>query len=642
MDKHIGAIILRNEPVTFLIIKPLDGTSCHVEHPPDMGERCAALAARRRLKTALASVYPYAVPFNLTEIMRTAFALETWARLPASATLVKSVRQKFAECKSTKGCRPRANMLGSRTWCRGVGIAREPAPGGAWAWRGRFGSTGVAGLFGASLTLELEMVSMIWTDHMCQALVELQRRPLLRHLLVFAKEQRVELYAVGGVLRDIGLGRVADDVDVAMIGDTLEFARAFANRLRAAYVPMDVERGEVRVVHRKRDVLDFARIRGDSIVTDLYQRDFTINAMACPLSALLSQDTPVLIDPHGGWPDLQGQTIRLVSPASFRDDPLRQLRAFRLAATLDFSIDPATLAAMAPVVPCLSEVAAERIHRELLRLFAAPRSSPHVAAMARLGLLNALFPELVATFGSTAQPDHRSLIEHAVQTYQAVEALINDPGSQLQPIAAAVVKYFRVREHQALVKWAALLHVMWDAGLDQPVDVEPGIRGLSGEVQTELWEQIGSRLKLSSKQIDYVKTLNLHYRAVFQLALVEAQGLLTLRTVYRWSRAVEDHMLALFILAIGHALAQGPGRTAEPSALLLTQLASRLWDLYHQRILPVLTAPRLLSGHDLQQLFQLPPGPRYKVLLDELEAARVEGRIRTRAEALQWVEQQLR
>jgi hypothetical protein len=64
-----------------------------------MGEGYAAIAARRRLKTALASVYPYAVPFNLTEIMRTAVALETTASVPASALVVKSLQQKFAKCK---------------------------------------------------------------------------------------------------------------------------------------------------------------------------------------------------------------------------------------------------------------------------------------------------------------------------------------------------------------------------------------------------------------------------------------------------------------------------------------------------------------------------------------------------------------
>jgi poly(A) polymerase len=482
----------------------------------------------------------------------------------------------------------------------------------------------------------------MWTEHMRHALVELQRRPFLQRLLVFAEQRGVELYAVGGALRDICLGHPTYDVDVAMSGDALEFAREFANHLRAAYVPMDAERGEVRVVYRQRDVLDITRIRGGTIITDLRHRDFTINAMACPLAVLLTQDTPVLIDPHGGLPDLRARIIRLVSPSSFRDDPLRQLRAFRLAANLDFTIDPSTLAAMEPVVPHLLAMAAERIHRELLRLFTAPRSSPHIATMARLGLLDILFPELAAAPRSPGQlGDRLEVLHHAVRTYQAVEDLMNDPGSHLQPIAGAVVEYFRREERQALVKWAALLHGIWDAVLSQDVAVNHAPALPSADDHTQLWEQIGSRLKLSRKQIDYVKTLIVHYSSVFQLASLEAQGHLPLRSVHRWCRGVEDNMLGVFMLVLGHALARGQGQTSEPGATRLAQLALRLWDIYRRRILPVITAPRLVTGHDLQQIFQLIPSPLFKVLLDELEVAQVEGRIRTRAEALQWVEAQL-
>jgi hypothetical protein len=97
MDKYVGAIVLGNESIPLLIIEPFDGTSCHVEHPPDMDEVFAALAARRRLKTALASVYPYAVPFNLTEIMRTAVAWETTAQRTSFRTGSQELKAKI--CK---------------------------------------------------------------------------------------------------------------------------------------------------------------------------------------------------------------------------------------------------------------------------------------------------------------------------------------------------------------------------------------------------------------------------------------------------------------------------------------------------------------------------------------------------------------
>jgi poly(A) polymerase len=489
----------------------------------------------------------------------------------------------------------------------------------------------------------MDTISILWTDQMQHALAELQQRPLLQDLLRFATQRGVELYMVGGTLRDLCLGRPVHDVDMAMNGDVLEFAREFANHLRAAYVPMDAERGEVRVVYRKRDILDFARMRGGTIITDLYCRDFTINAMACPLAMLLTQAAPVLIDPQGGCDDLRVRTIRMVSPTSFRDDPLRLLRAFRLAATLDFTIDPPTLAAMEPVAPLLIDVAAERIHRELFRLFAASQSSPHLATMARLGLLEVLFPELAAARDISCRPDSESdVLDHSVRTYQAVEALMGNPGSYLQPIAGAVVEYFRAEERRVLVKWAALLHTIWDAVVCQGGSLEHASTLPYAQEHAQQWVQIGSRLKLSRKEIDYVRTLIVHYGPTFRLAILEAQGHLTLRSVHRWCKEVEENMLGVFILAIGHALARGERSVSEPGVTTLAKLAPRVWDMYRRRILPVVAAPRLVTGHDLEQVFHLPPGPLFKVLLDELEVAQVEGRIRTRSEALEWVAAQLK
>ena len=485
-------------------------------------------------------------------------------------------------------------------------------------------------------------VSMIWTDQMRHVLAELQQRSLLRRLLAFAEQCGVELYAVGGTLRDLCLGRPVHDVDLAMTGDVMGFAKGFANHLRAAYVPMDVERGEVRVVYHRRDVLDFARLRGETIITDLQCRDFTINAMACPLAMLLTQGAPGLIDPLGGRHDLRAHIIRMVSPRSFDEDPLRLLRAFRFAATLGLTIDPTTLAAMEPVAPHLVDVAAERIHSELFKLFAAPQSSPHLATMAQLGLLDMLFPELTATRDILCQPgDQLDVFEHAIRTYQAVEELISDPGAHMRPIAEAVVEYFRAEERRALVKWAALLHPIEEAGVrpEAPQGHVPAWR--YAEESAHEWEQIGNRLKLSRRQREYVNTVIAYYGRTFKLAALEAKGSLTLRLVHGWCKELGDRLVGVFVLAIGHALAGGRGDTSEPGASALGQVAARVWDVYCNRILPVITAPRLVTGHDLQQIFHLTPGPHFKSLLDELEVAQVEGRIRTRAEALEWVAAQL-
>jgi poly(A) polymerase len=485
--------------------------------------------------------------------------------------------------------------------------------------------------------------SIVWTDQMRHVLMELQQRRLLHRLLAFAQQSGVELYAVGGALRDICLGRPAQDMDLAMMGDVMGFAKGVANHLGAAYVPMDAERGEARVVYRKRDILDFAQFKGDTIIADLRHRDFTINAMACPLDRLLTQAAPDIIDPHGGCQDLGARRIRMVSHVSFSEDPLRLLRAFRFAANLDFTLDPVTLAAMETVTSRLSDVAAERMHSELLKLFAALSSSPHIVTMARLGLLDVLFPELAATRGIRCRPgDQLDIFEHSIRTYQAVEDLINDPGSHLANIAQAVSQYFQAAERRALVKWAALLHAIREAVVCQEVSQEPVTASSDAELSAQQWELTGSRLKLSRKQIDYVNTLIAHHGRMIDLAILAAQGRVTLRFMHGWCKELGDSILGVFVLAIGHALATGQEDTSGPNAMALDQLAAWVWDVYRSRILPVISAPRLVTGRDLQQIFHLAPGPRFKSLLDDLEVAQVEGQIRTRAEALQWVEAQLR
>jgi poly(A) polymerase len=488
----------------------------------------------------------------------------------------------------------------------------------------------------------MNRLTVPWTDPMRHVLAELQQSPHLRRLLAFAGQNSVKLYAVGGTLRDICLGRSVQDADLASAGDVMSFARAFADHLGAAFIPLDAARGEARVVYRKRHVLDFARLKGDDIVEDLHQRDFTLNALACPLEVLLTQTEPEFIDPCRGWQDIQAQLIRMVSDRSFRDDPVRLLRAFRFAATLEFTIDTATLTSVAPAASRLSEVAGERIQSELVPLFAAPHSSPYVVTMAQLGLLDVLFPELAATRGTPPQTaDCRDLFGHANLTYRAVEDLINTPASYLPAIQDIFEAYLQSQERQALIKWAALLHVIGRAG--SPREAFPGCQALPEltERSARQWEQVGSRLKLSRRRLNYTKTLIAHHHRPFELATLEAQGRLTPGLAYAWCKELGEDVLGVFALAIGHAQANGEVETPVYGSLALGQTIAHVWDLYRHRILHVLKGPRLVTGDDLQGIFHLTPSPRFKTLLDALELAQVEGYIQSRAEALQWVEARL-
>ncbi len=480
---------------------------------------------------------------------------------------------------------------------------------------------------------------------MRRMLARLQRVPWLQRLQSLAETRGVQLFIVGGTLRDLCLGRAVQDVDLALSGDVMGLARAYAHALGAAYVPMDPARGEVRVVYRKRHIVDFSRLKGEDIAQDLGRRDFTMNALACPLAIFLTSTEPPFIDPYGGWRDIQTRVVRMASPRSFRDDPLRVLRAFRFAANLEWTIEATTLATMEPTVPHLVEIAAERLHHELLKLFAAPRSSPHVVAMAHLKLLDVLFPELAASRSmAPGLGVPADLFEQALHSYQSVEDLINAPASYAPAIADAVAAYVRTEERRALLKWAALLHSLDSIGAPAPDSRRARERPLgvahTGHAARQ-WERIAARFKLSRARTAYVGLLLTHHRRPLELAALDAQGQLTLRLVHRWFKELGEDVLGAFVLAIGAALAAHQGSRPAPEAITLGQLAGRLWEIYRRRILPVIGGPRLITGDDLQAIFRLPPGPRFKTLLEEIELAQVEGHLQTREGALRWLQQQL-
>ena len=166
-------------------------------------------------------------------------------------------------------------------------------------------------------------------------------------------------YVVGGAVRDLLRGAPPADVDVAC-ADPLAVAQLLGRKV------IRLGREEHISAYRVVDgdhVYDFAALLDDSIDADLGRRDFTINAMAVDLGS------GALLDPHGGQRDLAGRVVRMVDAANFDDDPLRMLKAIRMAVRLRFATDGDTVAAIRPRANAIDRVAAERVAYELSEIF---------------------------------------------------------------------------------------------------------------------------------------------------------------------------------------------------------------------------------------------------------------------------------
>ncbi len=218
-------------------------------------------------------------------------------------------------------------------------------------------------------------------------------------------QRRQRAYLVGGVVRDLFLGRPNLDLDLVVEGSTAEFVQYLEETYRGRAV---VHRhfGTARVSWEQTS-LDLATARRETyarpgalpavtpgdIASDLARRDFTINAMAVDLSP---ERYGAILDLYGGQRDLDDRYIRVLHDRSFVDDPTRMWRAVRYEQRLDFRIEPATLGLLESALPVLDAVTGDRIRHELERVLTEELPEKALCRAGELGILARLQPGLTA------------------------------------------------------------------------------------------------------------------------------------------------------------------------------------------------------------------------------------------------------
>jgi putative nucleotidyltransferase with HDIG domain len=438
-------------------------------------------------------------------------------------------------------------------------------------------------------------------------------------------------WLVGGAVRDALLGRATADLDIALVGDPRPAAQRLARTTRAARFPLSDAFGGWRVVaHDHAWNVDLLPLRGGSIEADLASRDFTVNAMAEPVGG------GELLDPHGGRDDLTARRLRVVGPGALADDPLRTLRAVRLAVELDLEIEPDTGEQVAAHAGELDGVAPERTFAELKRIVAAPEVRRGVALMDEHGLTAVVLPEVDALRGVEQNVFHHADVhDHTLEVLDAVVAIAADPAAAgLGPVAGAVAALLAEPLADGLtrgeaMRFAALLH---DAAKPQTRGHRPDGRvtfvGHDSE-GAELAIAVLRRLRASQKLAEYVAALTRHH---LRLGFLVHERPLSRRQAWRYLRATEPVAADVTILTVADRLATR-GRNAEPAITAHLGLANEMLALaFAERA--AAPEPPLLRGDELLRELDVPPGPRVGELLAQLAEDRYAGEIATREDAL--------
>ena len=275
----------------------------------------------------------------------------------------------------------------------------------------------------------------------------------------------IEVYAVGGVVRDVLLGRKTTDIDFVTIGPGtgIRLAKAVGRRMgrRPAHVYENFGTAVVWLPKRKAwqeaMVLEFVAARRESyrhdsrkplvedgtFEDDQRRRDFTINALAVHLHPDRFGD---LIDSFDGRADMAQKRIRtpLAPHRTFADDPLRMIRAARFATQLGFTIDPPVWAAMKDQAHRVEILSQERIIDELQKIIVAETPSVGFKLLEEAGILKRIFPELAALKG-VEEVDGQSHKDNFYHTLQVLDNLV-------------AMTAHRPAEATRWLRWAALLH----------------------------------------------------------------------------------------------------------------------------------------------------------------------------------------
>ena len=468
---------------------------------------------------------------------------------------------------------------------------------------------------------------------------------IVSRVAALLSERGVRAYIVGGAVRDGLRRRKTSDVDIVLDADAYVAAEAIADSLDGHFVPLDPVRDIVRVVIGEESpvVVDLARLTGGSIDADLRRRDFTMDAIAIDLDSVIAGHWD-LIDPLDGAGDVQARIIRAVSDEIFSDDPLRLLRAARLAAETGFSIDPDTRSLIRRDAALLTRSAPERIREELFRTLAVPGTRQSIELMDDLGLLTIVVPEFDAAKGVVQPKEHYyDVFGHLVASAGYVDQILTsrfeyDFVGEMMPRFDGFDAHFAqetVDGHSkgTLLKLTALLH---DIAKPQTRTVEPTGRvrffGHS-EKGEEVVGPILNRLRVGRRGIRHVRTMVRYHLRPGQMA---AKGdLPTNRAIHRFYRDLGNAALdtlylsmADFLAAIGPRLT--PDEFDEHAKVIRHTLA-----VGPQKQVVRDPASLLLTGHDVMRELQLEPGPLVGELLGVVSKAEARGRVATRTEALE-------
>ncbi len=377
----------------------------------------------------------------------------------------------------------------------------------------------------------------------------------------------------------------------------------------------------------------------DRIEQDLLQRDFTINAMAVVFDDALGMGASqtVLFDPSNGLEDLQSGLIRPVSLKNIQEDPVRILRGYRIAQQLDFDIDKEFQKWVKENSHLIKNSPKERLRDEILKIFENEDSFQTIEKLIKTGVFQNIVPEIedMAQIGRTGNYHKFPLLQHSVKTVYYMEEFLKKKEFIKSSIDKSFLenlgkrKFFSDFSDISLLKLTAFFH---DIGKIKTA--ENNFKEHEKKGATLFKYSISKNLSFSKKATEFVSHLIEHHLDVIRLYLLRKEGSLTEENLNFFWYENKNFAPHLFILTFADVMGTSEDEQfLDEIKLFVIYLQEYYFDVYSKEIVE----EPLLTGKEIMEILNLQPSPEVGKIKDMLLKAQIEGKIKTRQQAVDFV-----
>ncbi|MDD2487836.1 MAG: HD domain-containing protein [Bacteroidales bacterium] len=450
------------------------------------------------------------------------------------------------------------------------------------------------------------------------------KHPIFEIVQKVADEMQLETYVVGGWVRDVILKRDSKDIDIVCVGSGIELAKNVAKNVGShSKVSIFKNFGTAMINYYEDNYnwqIEFVGARKESyshesrnpivengtLEDDQNRRDFTINAMAISLNKETYGD---LIDPFNGLVDIENKIIQtpLDADITFSDDPLRMMRAIRFSCQLKFYIHNDTFDAITRNSHRIEIISQERIIDEMNKIILSSNPSYGFRLMDKSGLLQIIFPELVALKGTeqVGERTHKDNFKHTLEVLDNISLYTNN----------------------LWLRWAAILH---DIAKPLTKRYEPriGFTFHAHEVKgAKMVKHIFRRLKLPlNDNMKYVeKLVGMHLRPI-----ILAEDIVTDSAVRRLLFDAGDDVDDLMTLCVADITSKNYNKV---------QRFRKNFEIVRQKLISLEQNDRIrnfqppVSGEDIMDIFDISPCKEIGLIKSTIKEAILEGKIPNEREA---------